>query len=75
MPSERGAARRLRAAESRSEPDVSIVEAEARYHRERLALYRARVLSGKPTSHGRLEELERTSASADARLRHVGGRR
>jgi hypothetical protein len=49
----------------------SILEAEARYHRERLALYRARVLTGKPTSHVRLQELERTSAGADARLRHL----
>ena len=55
----------------RFESDVSILEAEARYHRDRLALYRARVLSAKPTSSGRLQELERTAAGADARLRYA----
>jgi hypothetical protein len=45
------------------------LEAEARYRRERLALYRARVFSSKPTSSVRLRELERTSRAADARLR------
>ncbi len=44
------------------------LEAEARYHRDRLALYRARVHSAHPTSVGRLRELERISALADARL-------
>jgi hypothetical protein len=55
----------------RFQPDLGIREAEARYHRDRLALYRARVLSAKPTSPGRLQELERTAAAADARLRHA----
>ena len=55
----------------RAEPDLSILEAEARYHRDRLALYRARVLSAKPTSSGRLQELERAAAGAAARLRHA----
>lgn len=49
------------------------LEAEARYHRDRLALYRARVMSAHPTSPGRLRELERISATADARLRHAKG--
>jgi hypothetical protein len=49
--------------------DISILEAEARYHRERLALYRARVLTAKPTSPSRLRELERRAAAAAARLR------
>jgi hypothetical protein len=63
-------------AQTSSRPDVDRLEAEARYHRDRLALYRARVLSAKPTSSGRLQELERTSEAADARLRHAqGGRR
>jgi hypothetical protein len=74
MPSEPGAARGPSGARTRSESDARIVEAEARYHRERLALYRARALSGKPTSRARLQELERASASADARLRHLRGR-
>ena len=50
-------------------PAETRLEAEARYHRERLALYRARVYNSKPTSLGRLRELERTSDAADARLR------
>ena len=52
-------------------PDLQELEAQARYHRDRLALYRARVLSAKPTSPARLRELERASAAADARLRHA----
>lgn len=50
-------------------PDLQEIEAQARYHRDRLALYRARVLSAKPTSTARLHELQRISAAADARLR------
>jgi hypothetical protein len=50
-------------------PDFSDLEFEARYHRDRAALYRARVHSAKPTSVGRLEELERAAAMADERLR------
>jgi hypothetical protein len=53
----------------RSEPSLETLEAEARHHRSRLALYRARIYAGKPTSIARLRELERTSAGADARLR------
>ena len=45
------------------------LDAEARYHRDRLALYRARILSSKPASAGRLRELERASRAADERLR------
>jgi hypothetical protein len=52
-------------------PDLPMLEAEARYHRDRLALYRARVLTAKPASPARLRELERISAAADARLRHA----
>jgi hypothetical protein len=55
-------------------PDLQALEAEARYHRDRLALYRARVLSAKPSSAERLRELERISTAADARLRHAAGR-
>jgi hypothetical protein len=54
--------------------EITIAEAEARYHRDRLALYRARVLSSKPTSHGRLQELERKAEAAATRLRHARGR-
>lgn len=55
-------------------PDLHDLEAEARYHRDRLALYRARVFSAKPTSAERLRELERISTAADARLRHAASR-
>jgi hypothetical protein len=41
----------------------------ARYHRERLALYRARVHGGSLTSATRLRELERASEFAEQRLR------
>jgi hypothetical protein len=57
-----------------SSPDrgpSSRLEAEARYHRDRLALYRARTLSSKSTSPGRLRELERASRAADERVRAV----
>jgi hypothetical protein len=54
--------------------DLPQLEAEARHHRDRLALYRARVVSARPTSPARLRELERISAAADARLRHAQGR-
>jgi hypothetical protein len=58
-----------------SGPDLERLEAEAQYHRERLALYRARVYGGKLTSETRLRELQRTSEAADARLRAAGGPR
>ena len=61
--------RPLPAPEVIAEPDFSDLEFEARYHRDRAALYRARMHGSKPTSAGRLEELERASATADERLR------
>jgi hypothetical protein len=54
--------------------DLAVAEAEARYHRERLALYRARVHSGKPTSLARLGELERAATRAEDWARRVRGR-
>ena len=56
------------------DPAGTRLEAEARYHRDRLALYRVRVHSSKPSSPGRLRELERTSRAADERLRAAKGR-
>jgi hypothetical protein len=50
-------------------PDLTDLEDKARYHRDRAALYRARMHGSKPTSLERLEELERASAAADERLR------
>ena len=47
------------------------LEAEARYHRERLALYRARVYSSRPTTEIRMRELERLCEHAERRLRRA----
>lgn len=45
--------------------------AEARYHRQRLDLYRARLYGGKMLHPARLEEFERASDDAAARLRQA----
>jgi hypothetical protein len=50
-------------------PDLTDLENQARYHRDRAALYRARMHGNRPTSIERLEELERASRAADERLR------
>ena len=50
------------------------LEAESRYHRERLALYRARVYGGFLVSATRLRELERSSEFAEQRLRDARAR-
>ena len=47
------------------------LKAVARYHRERLALYRARAYSSSFTSEARLRELERASEFAEQRLRRA----
>ena len=52
-------------------PDLAQLEAEERYHRERLALYRARSYGPRPTSPARLRELDRTWEAATARLTHA----
>ena len=52
-------------------PDFAQLEAEERYHRERLALYRARSYSSRPTSPARLRELGRIWEAAKARLTHA----
>ena len=44
---------------------------EARYRRERLELYRARLYGGRAASQGKLSELERASDGAAARLRRA----
>jgi hypothetical protein len=44
------------------------LRAEARYHRERLDLYRAKTYSGRAISLARLKELERAYDGAKARL-------
>jgi hypothetical protein len=45
------------------------LSAEARYHRQRLDLYRARLYGGRPVSQGRLEEFQRAADEAAVRLR------
>jgi hypothetical protein len=52
-------------------PDLSDVEAAARYHHDRLVLYRARSGS-QPTSIGRLAEFQRAATVAVERLRPRG---
>jgi hypothetical protein len=47
------------------------LRAEARYHRERRDLYRARAYSSRATSLFRLKELEQACVFADARLRRA----
>lgn len=44
---------------------------EARYSRERLELYRARLYGGRAVSQGKLRELRRASEGAAARLRRA----
>ena len=50
---------------------IEDLEAEARYHRERYDLYRAKVYGPRPTSMARLRELERVRDGAEARLRRA----
>jgi hypothetical protein len=47
---------------------------EARYRRERLELYRARMYGGRARSEYRLREYERAWAGASARLRRAEAR-
>jgi hypothetical protein len=44
---------------------------EARYHRERLDLYRARMYGGRASSQAKLRELQRVADGAAARLRQA----
>ena len=46
---------------------------EARYRRERLELYRARMYGGRARSEHRLREYQRASEGAAARLRRAEG--
>jgi hypothetical protein len=47
------------------------LRADARYHRERRDLYRAKAYGPRPTSPARLRELERASVLSAARLRRA----
>jgi hypothetical protein len=51
--------------------DLARLAAEARYHRERLGLYRARAYGSDTTTPARLRELERTAEQAEQRLRSL----
>ena len=61
----------VREREQQAARQLEHLEAEALLHRNRLALYNQRILTGKPASPMRLEELRRISAGADARLAHA----
>jgi hypothetical protein len=52
-------------------PRLEDLRVQARYHRERRDLYRAKMHGGRPTSPARLRELERTLSLADSRLRRA----
>ena len=52
-------------------PRIEDLRAEARYHRERLDLYRAKMYGLRPTTMTRLRELERGHRGAEARLRRA----
>jgi hypothetical protein len=54
-----------------SSTQIEELAAEARYHRERLQLYRAKFHGPRPATLIRLLELERLSAYADGRLRRA----
>jgi hypothetical protein len=57
-----------------TDPDAQRLEqlaAEARYHRQRLDLYRARLYGRRAVSLARLEEFQRASDGAAARLRQA----
>jgi hypothetical protein len=57
-----------------AEPSIDELRVEARYRSDRLALYRARALTGKPVSQARMQTLEREAASSELRLREALGR-
>lgn len=48
---------------------IEELQAEARYHRERYELYKAKTYGPRLTSPARLRELERRHQGADSRLR------
>jgi hypothetical protein len=50
---------------------IEELQDEARYHRERYDLYKAKAYGSRPTSASRLADLERRHRGADARLRQA----
>jgi hypothetical protein len=53
-------------------PSIEQLQAEARYHRTRYELYKAKMYGQRPTTMRRLMELERAHEGAEARLRRAG---
>ncbi len=56
-------------------PPIEELQAEARYHRERYDLYKAKMYGQRPTTMRRLMELERAHQEAEARLRRAQQKR
>jgi hypothetical protein len=54
-----------------AEQRIADLEVEARYHRQRYDLYRARMYGPRPTRPARLRELEQAHHAAEERLRHA----
>jgi hypothetical protein len=50
---------------------IEVLRADARYAREREQLYRARLLGPRPTSLGKLRELDKAAQQAEERLAHA----
>ena len=50
---------------------IEMLRAEARHARQREQLYRARLVGGRPTTLGKLRELEKAAAQAEDRLAHA----
>jgi hypothetical protein len=50
-------------------PTVDELRLTARYHRDRLALYRQKAFAGRLTSETRRRELEHAAAASEERLR------
>jgi len=59
------------AGNSARSPEFLRLQAEARYARERYQLYKARTRGPKPTTPGRLIELEQICDRAESRLRRL----
>ena len=57
------------------EPTLDELRIEARYWRDKHALYKAKAYALRPTRPGRLRELERSMQGAEARLRRAEARR
>jgi len=59
---------------SRESERLADLREEARYRRERLALYKARLYAGRASRRDKLRELQRAADGAAARLRRAEAR-